>query len=850
MVERELQNGLDTLEMDDEGNAHPDKVVKAYRRSAAGIDQPLPSDVRTPATLISTLNYLVNDILPQYPLDKCHAFVRDRTRSIRQDFTLQNIRDLSAIQAHERIARFHILCLHELCEYDESKFSEQQETEQLRKVLISLMEFYDDLREEGIETENEPEFRAYHLISHIKDQDVARQVMTLPIHVFRHPYVTRALEFFGLSQRNNEIMETSSRRNKPSNIEAGQNFYSQFFKLIADAGTPFLMACMLECHFADIRKGALKAMNVSYMIKAGGVIAENVRQTLAYDTVQQLLQEVNLYGIVIDLSLGEPTICFGQKHYRTKIPIFKEPLSNPSQKRSMLLVEPKKAGRSFGEIIDGNNPYATPLPNQNVFARQSSLITSAPGGSVFDSPPKPTFDNGIQGFGLQSSVMNTGFSMGNEERLSEKETAKIEAERKEKQLQLDLVKSRAEAVAAAAALERKKMEALMAKKQEEAKRLKLEQEKLIEQKQLEVNKRILEQQKQARLIEQERLRKEKEVQEALRKEQIRQEIQKKKMAEMHLNVIKSQVCTRVIDEMLEFIIKEQVCKAVSKAKNVRKVIKKRTLPWVLRARQRINDRNKCALEQKHMWHYQQCTSEGLIKYSSLHSTVGAIKEKVKYCLQAEKNILLHLDNPLNNNQDSIWKPEDFSKLIYPIVKSKQTTENNSSQKQTWQLLISVPDNDVDSNLWFQRKFGLDDTFLRKVNSYPQCDVISRFITSSSELPSKLVSETGAVIFSLPESRIDKSPEELSKYWTEQKQRLNKLIGDLQFYKPGIQIPVLFTYFPDSTPTEEALNNIPIYLGLSSNVAINDYHFLIMNPLTIPQRMKEEVCWLADSFVTY
>lgn len=52
MVERELQNGLDTLEMDDEGNAHPDKVVKAYRRSAAGIDQPLPSDVRTPATLI------------------------------------------------------------------------------------------------------------------------------------------------------------------------------------------------------------------------------------------------------------------------------------------------------------------------------------------------------------------------------------------------------------------------------------------------------------------------------------------------------------------------------------------------------------------------------------------------------------------------------------------------------------------------------------------------------------------------------------------------------------------------------------------------------------------------------
>lgn len=71
----------------------------------------------------------------KYPLEKCHAFLWDRTRSIRQDFTLQNIRDISAVQIHERIARFHILCLHEMCQYGEEKFSEQQETEQLRKGL-------------------------------------------------------------------------------------------------------------------------------------------------------------------------------------------------------------------------------------------------------------------------------------------------------------------------------------------------------------------------------------------------------------------------------------------------------------------------------------------------------------------------------------------------------------------------------------------------------------------------------------------------------------------------------------------------------------------------------------------
>lgn len=189
--------------------------------------------------------------------------------------------------------------------------------------LISLMEFYDDLRDEGIETENEAEFRAYHIISQIKDEDIAQRSMRLPIHIFKNPYMKRALEFRALSQRNNEILETSSRRNKPENIEASQNFYSMFFKLIADPSTPFLMACLLETHFSEVRKGALKAMNASYMMKAGGVQAEDVRQVLGYDTLKQLFREAMMYGIVINNSLGEPTLCFGQKHYAKKNFVFK-----------------------------------------------------------------------------------------------------------------------------------------------------------------------------------------------------------------------------------------------------------------------------------------------------------------------------------------------------------------------------------------------------------------------------------------------------------------------------------------------------------------------------------------------
>lgn len=60
-----------------------------------------------------------------------HPFLRDRTRAIRQDFTMQNDRSALAVECHERIARYHILCLHRLREWE--NFSESQELEQLRK---------------------------------------------------------------------------------------------------------------------------------------------------------------------------------------------------------------------------------------------------------------------------------------------------------------------------------------------------------------------------------------------------------------------------------------------------------------------------------------------------------------------------------------------------------------------------------------------------------------------------------------------------------------------------------------------------------------------------------------------
>ncbi|KAG2229504.1 hypothetical protein INT48_002410 [Thamnidium elegans] len=813
MLERDMQNDLDDLEKDAEGNIDPDKAVKKYRRSAGGGEQPLSSDVHTPAALNKTLDYLVDNILANNSIEKCHKFVRDRTRSIRQDFTLQNIRDLDAVATHERIARFHILSLHEMCEYDEGTFSLSQEMEQLHKTLISLMEFYDDLRDKGIETENEAEFRAYHIISQIKDEDIVQRSIRLPVYIFKSQYITRALTFRALSQRNNEILETPSRRNKPENIEVCQNFYLHFFMLIADPGTSFLMACLLETHFSEVRKYALKAMDAFYMMKAGGAQAEHVRQVLAYDTIKQLFKEAMLYGIVIDNSLGEPTLSFGQKHYSKKSFVFKEPLSNPSQRKSFLLVEPKKAGRTFRDIINGINP----LPNQNVFATQVNLLNPQ---AIMNEDATP--------------VLNYKFS----------ELTGPNDQQKEKENQYAEIKNQAALANELAEQERKKLELLMEKK----KQLKYVH---LETLRAEAESRKKEQLIKAEIMRKEEMEKERE-REAQKRVALLKKQRKKLMACMRKKVILSQARQRLFNQIISQAVKEE-SRAVA-IKNVRKTraAKKIGVPWIERAINKIDKHEALAEKNKQRWHFNKFmvthnpyipNDDTIYKAIPVHATPQGIHERTTQSIQAEETALEEVD-PITN-EPSIWDAEDFSKSIYPRIREKMIEkEDLEDSKRTWRLLINAPDSDSDSALWFRKKFNLENLFFSNDTLYQEFDIKLHLIIPETQVCCNHVYQTGAIIFSLPESNYDKTPIESLKYWSDNKKRLEKLVQDLHQYNPSLKVPVLFTYFPDSSSTQSTIEKIPNFLGLETNPLIIDYHILIMNPQTISKRIKEEVNWLS------
>ncbi|KAL4900161.1 SAC3/GANP/Nin1/mts3/eIF-3 p25 family-domain-containing protein [Aspergillus multicolor] len=244
------------------------KMLKRFRRSAAGYDEQLPSDIRTPGTLLQTMNYLTRHVIggPEH-LGIIHKFVWDRTRSIRNDFSVQQVTQEAdvriAVTCLERIARFHIMSLHLLSSpANEEPFDRHQEREQLNNTMLSLMYYYDDNRGR-ISFPNEDEFRAYYIIFSIHDQrpDLEARVQKWPPELRNAPRVRVALELFAAAGNTWEYQGTLDAK-RPNAI--AQGFYTRFFNLVNSPGVSYLMACVAEIYFNHMRQTAIRSIWKGY----------------------------------------------------------------------------------------------------------------------------------------------------------------------------------------------------------------------------------------------------------------------------------------------------------------------------------------------------------------------------------------------------------------------------------------------------------------------------------------------------------------------------------------------------------------------------------------------------------
>ena len=243
-------------------------MLKRFRRSAAGYDEQLPSDIRTPQALLQTMNYLTRHVIGgSEPLGVVHKFVWDRTRSIRNDLSVQQLTQEHhvkiAVTCLERIARFHIISLHLLSSpSNEEPFDRHQEREQLNNTMLSLLYYYDDNRGR-ISFPNEDEFRAYYIIFSIHDQrpDLEARAQKWPSELLNSPRVQVALELFAAAGNSWEYQGALDAR-RPNAI--AQGFYTRFFSLIDSPSVSYLTACVAEIYFNHVRQTAIRAIWKAY----------------------------------------------------------------------------------------------------------------------------------------------------------------------------------------------------------------------------------------------------------------------------------------------------------------------------------------------------------------------------------------------------------------------------------------------------------------------------------------------------------------------------------------------------------------------------------------------------------
>ncbi|XP_068662216.1 SAC3 family protein C [Aristolochia californica] len=123
----------------------PSLAVKKFCRTISS-QNIQPSDIRPLHVLQDTLKYLMNILhSSEYSYEVVHDFVFDRTRSIRQDLSMQNINNDQAIHMYEEMVKFYVISHNKLAKHGKSSnlmSLHYLNKEQLVKSLVSLYDLY------------------------------------------------------------------------------------------------------------------------------------------------------------------------------------------------------------------------------------------------------------------------------------------------------------------------------------------------------------------------------------------------------------------------------------------------------------------------------------------------------------------------------------------------------------------------------------------------------------------------------------------------------------------------------------------------------------------------------------
>ncbi|KUI71782.1 SAC3 family protein 1 [Cytospora mali] len=361
----------------------PARMVKTFKRSAAGSDSPLPTEVRSPAALRRTVDYLIDDLLKSDEnLPSLHNFLWDRTRAIRKDFIFQNAMSAEErtdqIYCLENIARFHAVALHLLSQegFAADDFSEQQEREQLGKTLLSLMQVYDECKDmRGVQMGNEAEFRAYYLLFNAHDPFVMQQMQD-----WNDKFWFKSTEIqtvVALIEAMQNVWNGRGPLRPQVPLTTGSSSFTTYFSIVEDPQVSYTMACFAEIHFTEIRRHLLKSIHKAYGRVRDGpkdLTAKVLNTMFRFDTEDQCVAFLEELGMEFSpKGADEPYLVVERRR--------SIPGKTIRQSFSGVIVEPKRGDRLLPEVIhttvfgDASYPTGKAESPNSMFVTQPSEMS-------------------------------------------------------------------------------------------------------------------------------------------------------------------------------------------------------------------------------------------------------------------------------------------------------------------------------------------------------------------------------------------------------------------------------------------------------------------------------------------
>ncbi|CAN0843637.1 SAC3 family protein C [Linum grandiflorum] len=223
-------------------------AVKKFCRTISTI-QGKESDLRPLPVLEETLTYLLTlSDSTNHSFEAVHDFIFDRTRSIRQDLSMQNIMNNKAIDMYEKMVKFHVISHLKLRHRSAPITSSTHylNMEQLTKAITSLHNLYDVNRDNSnLVHKSEAEFRSLYILLHIDSinqptgESLALWFRRIPRSIIQSKemcFARRVLRSFRLGN------------------------YKHFLSTVA-AEASCLQYCILEPYINEVRAFALSCIN-------------------------------------------------------------------------------------------------------------------------------------------------------------------------------------------------------------------------------------------------------------------------------------------------------------------------------------------------------------------------------------------------------------------------------------------------------------------------------------------------------------------------------------------------------------------------------------------------------------